>query len=182
MKNAIGVIELNSIAKGIESADLMLKASSVELLESKSICPGKYMIIVFGDVSAVESSLEVGIQSSKAFYVDHVLIPNVHEDVVKAIRGIPEIGEFGSVGVLEFFSSTGAIYAADAAVKAAGVSIVDMRLGYAIGGKSFVTLTGDLSAIEAAVSAGEAVGEEKGLLFNVTTIPSPNNQLIRKLV
>lgn len=182
MRNAIGVVELNSIAKGVEAADLMLKASSVELLESKSICPGKYMIIIVGDVSAVESSLEVGVEASRSFYVDHVLIPNVHEGVVQAIRGIPANTDFGAIGVLEFFSTTGSIYAADAAVKAAGVNIVDMRLGYAIGGKSFVTLTGDLSAIEAAVSAGKAVGEERGLLFNVATIPSPNEQLIGKLV
>lgn len=182
MKNSIGVIEFNSIARGIEAADLMLKASSIELLESKSICPGKYLTIVFGDVSSVENSLEVGIEISKSFYVDHIVIPNVHKDVVQAINGIPDNQGFGSIGVLEFFSTTGAIYAADAAVKAAEVSIVEMKLAYAIGGKSSVTITGDLSAIEAAVSAGKEVGEEKGLLFSVSTIPSPNKQLLSKLI
>lgn len=179
---ALGVIELNSIARGIETADAMVKASSVELLEAKSICPGKYLIIIAGDVSAIENSIESGKELSRSFFVDEVVIPNIHPQVIEAIRGIPSHEGFGSIGVLEFFSVTGSIYASDAAVKAADVNIVDMRLGYAIGGKSFVTLTGDLSAIEASVAAGEQVGKDKGLLFNIATIPSPNEQLLRKLI
>lgn len=179
---ALGVIELNSIARGVETADRMVKASSVELLEAKSICPGKYLIIIAGDVSAIADSIESGKELSRSFFVDDIVIPNVHPQVIEAIRGIPSSEGFGSVGVLEFFSVTGAIYASDAAVKAADVNIVDMRLGYAIGGKSFVTLTGDLSAIEASVAAGEQVGKDKGLLFNIATIPSPNEQLLRKLI
>lgn len=180
--DALGVIELNSIARGIETADAMVKASSVELLEAKSICPGKYLIIIGGNVSEVANSIERGKSLSRSFFVDEISIPSIHPQVIEAIRGIPSYEDFGAIGVLEFFSTTGAIYAADAAVKAANVNIVDIRLGYAIGGKSFVILTGDLSAIEASVQAGEDLGKDRGLLFNVSIIPSPSKQLIRKLI
>lgn len=182
MINAIGVLETNSISEGIEVADLMLKAGSVELLESKPVCPGKYMSIIYGDVESVRNSITLGREKAKSFYVDEVIIPNIHPMVIKAIAGIPDPYEFGAIGVIEFFSIAGAIYAADAAVKAANVSIVNMRLGIAIGGKSSVTLTGDVGAIEAATEAGKEVGVERGLLFNYNVIPSPHKKLVEKLV
>lgn len=181
MMSALGVIELNSIARGVEVADAMAKASAIELIEAKSICPGKYIAIIAGDVSGVENSLKIGMELAKSFYVDHVLIPNVHEEVIYALRGIPRATEIRAIGVLEFFSVTGAIYATDAAVKAADVSVVDMRLGFAIGGKSYSIITGDVSAISSAMEAGENYGKERGLLFNITEIPSPNEELKKKL-
>lgn len=182
MINSIGVIELNSISRGIEVADAMLKSGTVDLLESKPVCPGKHMTIIYGDVGSVETSMSRGKELAKEFFVDEIIIPNVHPQVVKAISGISGDFNFEAIGVLEFFSIAGAIYAADAAVKAAAVDIVDMRLGIAIGGKSFVTLTGNVASINSAVEAGKEIGQEHGLLFNVTVIPSPNKQLLRKLV
>ena len=41
----IGFLELNSIAKGIEVADAVLKAAEVELISAKPSCPGKYHIL-----------------------------------------------------------------------------------------------------------------------------------------
>ena len=46
MGNAIGMIELSSIARGIETGDFMLKAAQVELNRASTVCPGKYMIII----------------------------------------------------------------------------------------------------------------------------------------
>lgn len=182
MMTAVGVIELTSIAKGIEVTDRMLKANSVELIESKSICPGKYIVIIAGNVSEVENSIKIGMELARSFFVDQVVIPNVAEDVLYALRGIPEYSDFKSIGVMEFFSITGAIYAADAAVKAADLAIVNLRLGFALGGKSFVVLTGDLAAVEAGVRAGKELGEKNGLMFSMAVIPSPVKELLEKLV
>lgn len=182
MINAIGVLESNSISRGIEVADLMLKSGTVDLLESKAVCPGKYMTIIFGDVGSVENSLSMGKDFVESFYVDSIVIPNIHNSVIQAIAGIPNPYEMGAIGVMEFFSIAGAIYGADAAVKAANVNIVNMRLGIAIGGKSFVTLTGDVGAIKEAVNVGIAIGQEHGLLFHYSVIPSPHQQLLEKLI
>ncbi len=59
-KNAIGLIELSSIAAGYLVADAMLKAADVELILSRTICSGKYMVLVGGDVAGVTSSVEAG--------------------------------------------------------------------------------------------------------------------------
>lgn len=52
----IGMIEFNSIAKGIEASDIMMKAGEVELMRANTICPGKFIAMVSGDIAAVESS------------------------------------------------------------------------------------------------------------------------------
>lgn len=182
MLKAIGILETNSIAQGILCADAMLKVAAVELLESKSICPGKYLTIIYGDVAAVESSIKNGEYHAKAYQVDSSIIPNVHPQVAEAIRGIPRSSTEMAIGSIEFFSVTAAIYAADAAVKAAEVSIIEMRLGIAIGGKSYFILNGDVAAVKAAIASGKTVGQEHGLLFNSIVIPAPHKQLLPHLM
>ena len=57
---AIGLIELNSVAKGIHSADEMIKAASVELIMARPVCPGRYLALIAGDVGSVQNSVDVG--------------------------------------------------------------------------------------------------------------------------
>ncbi len=182
MLKAIGVLETNSIAQGILSADVMLKTAMVELLESRSICPGKYLTILYGEVSAVQNSIEAGCAHAGAYLVDSSIIPNVHPLVADAVRGLPMSISSNAIGSLEFFSVTAAIYAADAAVKAADVILVELRLGIAIGGKSYFVINGDVAAVKEAVKAACEVGQEHGLLLNSIVIPSPHEQLLPRLM
>ncbi|MBQ4372481.1 MAG: BMC domain-containing protein, partial [Lachnospiraceae bacterium] len=66
----IGFLELNSIAKGIEAADAMCKAARVDLLSARPSCPGKYHILISGEVSAVQSSLKAGRSIGKSNIID----------------------------------------------------------------------------------------------------------------
>ena len=45
---AIGAIELSSIGIGYQIEDQMLKAASVDLLIARTICSGKYLIVIGG--------------------------------------------------------------------------------------------------------------------------------------
>jgi len=54
-QNAIGLIELSSISVGYLVTDSMLKTASVELILSRTVCPGKFVCMVWGDVAAVEA-------------------------------------------------------------------------------------------------------------------------------
>lgn len=177
----IGFLELNSIAKGIEAADAMCKAARVTLLTAKASCPGKYHILVTGEVSAVQSSMRAGKSVASAHVIDELIIPRVHQEVVDAINmsTMPENPQ--AIGVLEYFSVAGAISGGDAAVKSANVHIIEMRLGTGIGGKSFVTLTGDVSAVQNAVKNGARVAEDSGLLVNKVVIAHPDKALLKSL-
>lgn len=83
---------------------------------------------------------------------------------------------------MEFYSITAAVYAADAAVKAAEVELIEVRLGSGIGGKSFVTLTGDVAAVGEAVKAGVAAGTQRGLLVGDVVIPNPRREIFESLL
>ena len=179
---AIGILESNSIAKGIEAADAVLKAADTALLYAKPVCPGKYTILFYGDVAAVSASLDAGAAVIDAHLVDSVVIPRIHPQVIQAISLSTAPDGVNAVGVMEFFSVTAAVYAADAAAKAADVTLLDVRLGVGIGGKSFAVLTGEVAAVEEAVRCCMAAGEEKGLAVTSTVIPSPRKEIFDTLL
>ena len=175
MLNAVGLLELASIAKGVEAADAMLKASGVHLLEARPVCPGKYIILVCGEVAAVQSSVDAGGNIGKDSVLDEFILPNIHPSVIEAFSCSSPYVEIGALGIIETFSIASLIIAADAAVKAASVELLEIRTG--IGGKSFATLTGDVSCVSAAVEAGAALASEKGMLVEKVVIPSPHQNL-----
>lgn len=179
MENAIGLIELTSIAKGYEVADAMLKAAHVEVLFNRTICPGKFMVMVAGDTDAVNASIEVGLDIGSDTVVDDLIIPNVHSDIFPAISGTRVIETTGALGIIETFSVASIIEAADAAVKAADVQLMEIHLAMAIGGKGYVTLTGDVAAVTAAVDAGAEYIRHKGLLVNKVVIPQPRHEILQ---
>lgn len=178
----IGFLELNSIAKGMEVADSVLKAAAVRLLSARAGCPGKYYLLFTGEVSAVQASLEAGERTGEGFAVDSCVIPRVHPQVIEAIAAATAPETLGAVGVMEFYSVTASVYAADAAVKAADVDLIDVRLGTGIGGKSFVVLTGEVAAVSEAVRCGVGVPAAGGLLVSSVVIPSPHPELLDSLL
>ncbi|MGL4736870.1 MAG: BMC domain-containing protein [Cellulosilyticaceae bacterium] len=182
MQNAIGVVEFVSVARGIYTADQMLKAADVEIVTATSICPGKYMAIVHGDVTAVEDAVRIGLNTAGEYAVDSTVIPNVDAAVFPAITGANMPDHISALGIMESFSVATMIIAADAVLKAAELQPIDLRLGNALGGKAYFTFTGDVGAVNAGIEAGTAIAEEKGFLVNSEFIASPAKRLIPTLL
>ena len=181
-KNAIGIVELSSIAAGYATSDAMLKAANVDMLLARSICSGKYMVMVGGDVADVQSSVEAGVEISEGAVIDSAVLSNIDPTVFPAISGANPVNELDALGVIESFSVTSLIEAADAAAKAADVQLIELRLAMALGGKAFATLTGSVSAVQAAVDAGSELVSAKGLLVNKVVIPRPHENLLNEMV
>lgn len=181
MINAIGIVEFTSIAKGIEASDAMAKIADVTLLIAKHLCPGKYMVLVSGDVSAVRQSVNAGIDGGAQHAVDHFIIPNVHPSILPAIGGGNDLSGVRAIGVIETYTVATAIEAADLAVKTAAVTPVRLHMAFGIGGKSYSVLTGDVAAVKAAVAAGSELAAAKGMLVYKVVIPRPHQQVIDSL-
>lgn len=181
---AIGMIEASSIALGNDIEDAMLKAAAVDLVIARTICSGKFAVIVRGDVAAVQSSVSAGVERTQDSLIDWIVIPNIHPQVFPALTGTVELKpeEASALGIIETFSACSAIEAADAAVKAGNVTLFRVHIAMAIGGKGFVQVTGDVAAVEAAVAAGSAVAADKGLLVNRVVIPRPRAELFREFI
>ena len=178
MAIAIGMVEFSSIARGIYAADQMVKISEVEIVTAQTICPGKYIALVEGDVAAVQDSIHIGEQFAGEYFVDSIVIPNVHHGIFPAITGATMPEQVTALGIFETFSVATMITAADQILKAAELESIEIRLGTGLGGKSFFTFTGDVAAVETGVEAGRAVAEAKGLMVDAEVIPSPSDRLV----
>ena len=181
-EKSIGLIELSSVAAGFLVADTMLKAGNVRLLLSRSICSGKYMVLVGGETAAVSSAVAAGADAADGCLIDRFIISNVHPEVFTALGRTQPVEPTGALGVLESFNIATLIVAADAAAKAAAVTLLEIRLAMALGGKAFVTLTGSVASVQAAVDAGAEVLAGKGLLVNKVVIPAPRPELLKEMV
>jgi microcompartment protein CcmL/EutN len=179
---AIGALEFNSIARGIEAADAMVKAARVELFASKTICPGKYLSLLHGEVSSVAAAIEAGKAIAQVALVDEFVIPNVHPQVFPALTGTATLHEMLAIGVLESYSALTGILAGDAAAKAAAVDLIEIRLANGIGGKAVLTLTGNVADVEAAIRAGEAAIAHTGLFVAAVVIPGPHPDIKKFLI
>src|SRR3989339_1746387 len=180
--NSIGLIEMTSIAAGMQAADIMLKTSQVQLILSRTICSGKYMVLIGGDVAEVQSAVDAAATQIEFAIIYTFFIPNVHPDIFPALSGHSEAGELEALGILESFSVASLIEGADAAVKSANVRIIEIRLAMALGGKAFCTLTGEVAAVTSAVEAGAKVIADKGLLVNKIVIAQPRPELLSEMI
>ena len=178
MAIAIGMVEFSSIARGIYAADQMVKISEVEIVTAQTICPGKYIALVEGDVAAVQDSVHIGEKFAGEYFVDSLVIPNVHHGIFPAITGATRPEHVTALGIFETFSVATMITAADQILKAAELEAIEIRLGTGLGGKSFFTFTGDVAAVETGVEAGRGVAETKGLMVDAEVIPSPSDRLV----
>jgi microcompartment protein CcmL/EutN len=166
----------------VESADAMVKTAKVRLLASNPVCPGKYVILVGGEVAEVNAAVAAGTTTAADTLVDTLVIPNLHPQVLEAFTASTAPEKVDAIGMIETFSMAAAIVAGDAAVKSAQVTLLEIRLARALGGKGYVLLTGEVSAVRAAVDAGIRVAGEQGLLLGSTVIPSPHPDLVANLL
>lgn len=180
---SVGMIEFSSIAAGIEASDRMLKASNVEVLMLKTICPGKFVAAIHGDVAAVEAGVSAGIEGADGAVADHFVIPSIDQAVVGAMSGIASANPAGyCLGVIETFSAASAILAADRAAKTAEVEIAEVRIAMGLGGKAFVLLTGDVAAVRMAVDTASDAAAESAMLVRSVVIPSVTPEVLRNIL
>ncbi len=184
MSLAIGIIELSSIAAGYQVQDAMLKAADVRPLIARTICSGKFLVIIGGSVSAISASLDAGKEAGAGFVIETLQISSVDSQVFSAISGSVDLGENPqrSLGIVETFSATPIIEAADAAVKAADVTLLRIHVSMAIGGKGFFLVNGDTAAVQAALEASVETIRETGMLVNKVVIPAASPELLREYI
>ncbi|HSL97924.1 MAG TPA: BMC domain-containing protein [Candidatus Deferrimicrobiaceae bacterium] len=153
---ALALIELDSIAIGIEAGDAMAKRSPVDVLYAGTVHPGKYLVLVGGAVADVEEALDTGREVGGSSILDTVLLADIHPDVVAALRGRRRTETGEALGVIETQTVAAIIEAADAGVKGARARLLELRLADDIGGKAYLLFGGPVADVEAAVEIGQA--------------------------
>lgn len=173
----LGVLEFNSIATGFSSLDAMVKAASVKIIDAKPVCPGKFIIIIAGEVADVDAALTAGKKAGGGKIVDELFLPQLDEQIIPAITGAAPCDRWDAIGVVEALSVTASIEAGDVAAKVADIQIPEIRLAVGLGGKSYVKMIGDISDIEISMNAAVETIKKKGLLCSQVILPNPDPAL-----
>jgi microcompartment protein CcmL/EutN len=184
MLEAIGMIELTSIGLGYAVQDQMLKAADVNLVLARTICSGKYINVVTGQVAAVEAAVEAGLDAAPDGVIDHITIPNVHPSVFPAMGQSVTLptDKPQALGVVESFTTASILEAADAAAKAAGITLYRIHLAMALGGKGFMLMTGTVADCRSGVDIAAEVIREKGVLVSAEVISGPSKELYQEYI
>ena len=181
MYQTIGVVELKSIAKGIEATDAALKSADITLISAHPACPGKYEMILTGTISNVTAAVEHIKERFEERLVDASIMGRIDEQVITALFGTQTADKKGSLGVIETYSAASAIKAADVAVKTARVEIFELRVSRGMGGKGMVLLTGEIGDVNAAVEAGSDYARGQGMFTGNSVIAAPHELLWKQI-
>ncbi len=181
MSKAIGMVEYMSVPSGILAADTLIKTAEVDVLQAQTVCPGKYIVLISGELSAVKAAIEASKVQCGAKLVDSFVLGNPHESIFPAIYGVTTVEEPKALGILETFSAASIIVAADNAAKTAQVELIELRIARGMSGKGYLLLTGDVAAVTAAIEkAKESVGEN-GAYLDSAVIPNPDKKLWKNI-
>jgi microcompartment protein CcmL/EutN len=182
MEPALALIEFNSIAVGIQAGDAMVKKAPIASIKAGTVQPGKYLVLITGQVAEVEESLQAGVEWGAETVIDTVYLPQVHPAVVQAIGGDRVEGVGPGLGVIETNDVAANIQAADAGVKGAEVTLREIRLADGLGGKAICIFQGEVQDVEAAVEIGVGSLPDPSILVNQVVIPQLHPEMSENLL
>ena len=182
MEPALALIEFSSIAIGIQAGDAMVKKAPIASIKAGTVQPGKYLVLITGQVAEVEESLQAGVEWGGEMVIDTVFLPQVHPAVVQVIAGDRVEGAGPALGVVETSDVAATIQAADAGVKGAQVTLREIRLADGLGGKAFCLFQGDVQDVEAAVEIGVDSLPDPAVLVNQVVIPQLHPEMGENLI
>jgi microcompartment protein CcmL/EutN len=171
MQPAIALLELDSIAIGVRAGDAMVKRAPVEVTYAGTVHPGKYLVLVGGDVASVEEAYAAGLAAGAGALVDRIFLPAVHPEVVRILRGMRGRLNGHAIGVVETRTAASTIGAADRGRKGAEVELVEIRLADRLGGKAYCVFSGEVADVEAAVELAVSGLADPGVLVAQVVIP-----------
>ena len=170
------------LTAGVTAADAMVKTAAVELIEAQTVCPGKYIALITGDLSAVDAAVATAKVRYSEQLIDSFVLGNPDESIFPAIYGSSQIDEVKALGILETYDAASIIVAADIAAKTAIVKLIELRIAKGMCGKSYMLITGEVAACEAAIQKAKASVGEKGMYLDSSVIARPDAQICKSII
>lgn len=181
MKPAIALLEFDSVAIGVRAGDAMVKRAQLEVTYAGTVHPGKYLVLIGGDVADVEEAYLAGREAGSQSLIDEIYLPGVHPAVLTTLKGErrPVAGE--ALGVVETRTVAATVGAADRGVKGAEVALVEIRLADRLGGKAYCVFSGTVADVEAAVEVAVAGMRDPANLVAQVIIPQIHTEMLENL-
>jgi len=175
----LAIVEFKSTARGLYVTDAMLKAAEVNLVLATSLCPGKYLTIVEGETSAVESALRIADQIGGMHVYSSEVLNSINFKVIDAING--KLGNYSleAIAIIESMQIASIISSADEVADAVPVEFVDFRLARGCGVNSFYIFSGEYSAVNEGALRAEEFLKSRGALLAYKVISGPDKEVFR---
>lgn len=181
MADALALIELDSVARGLRALDLLVKKAPVEVLEGNLVEPGKFLILYAGDVAEVEESHAEAMEYAEGGVLDQMLLPFAHPHLLRGLRGHQETRSasgYDCLGVVEGSAVASTLHAADRSLKDAEVTLAGVRIAGGLGGRAYYVVFGYQHDVEAAVEVGRDVLQAAGTHHHSELIPRPHEDMV----
>ena len=182
MSKAIAMVEYSTVATGIQAADIMVKTAEVELIEAEVVCPGKYIVLISGDLSAVRAAVDSSKTHFPAKLIDSFVLGNPHESIFPAIYGATDVENPRALGVVETYSAASIIVAADVAAKTSLVDLIELRIAKGMCGKSYLLMTGEVASVQAAVDKVKADLKDTAMFLDSSVIANPDMKMWKNII
>jgi microcompartment protein CcmL/EutN len=181
MQPAIALIEFESIAIGVRAGDAMVKRAPVDVTYAGTVHPGKYLVLVGGDVACVEESFAAGLAAGDDAVLDRIFLPSAHPEVVRYLRGMRGRVTGEALGIVETRTVAATLGAADRGLKGAEVDLVELKLADRLGGKAYCMFSGTVADVEAAVEIAVDRLEDPSTLIAQVVIPDFHDEMLANL-
>ena len=178
-KTNIFVAEFKSVSRGIMVTDSMVKSAKVNIVQASSLCPGKYLTLLEGEISALVSAGKIAEEQGGRHLFSSFTVSGIDQRIIEAIGGDLAEASGDAIGIIEGPHMADLINSSDIALDSAAVDFIEYRLARGCGVNSFFIITGVLSAVnEAADNASRFLGE-RGSLIAYRILPAPDKQVMR---
>lgn len=180
---ALALVEVDSVARGLRALDLLVKRAPVQVLEANLVEPGRFLLLFAGGVAEVEEAFAAATEHCAESTVDRLLLPMAHPALLAGLRGAEDReGELDTVGVIEGSRIASTLHACDRSLKDAEVALAGVRVAGGLGGRAYYVVHGQQHDVEAAIEAGAAVLEGRKALHRTECIPRPHGEMLAWLL
>ena len=154
--DAMACLELATIARGIVVLDAMAKRAETDIVASRTVSPGRFLIVLSGRVAEIEEAMDAALEVAAEDRVDDVIIRDPARGLADALASRLETGFDESLLIVETAAISSALKVADRTLKETEARMLELRLGAGLSGKGVFTLTGALHMMEAARAVVES--------------------------
>ena len=137
--------------------------------------PGKHKLFVLGEAGRQYFAKREGIEMDTQFRYT-VQNPTLHRSRVISSEMVEQ---FRNGDLDEIIDS---LTAADQAAKTAIVDVIELRIAKGMCGKSYMLLTGEVSAVEASIEKAKNLVASKGMYLDSSVIAHPDQRMIDSIL
>jgi microcompartment protein CcmL/EutN len=173
------ILELSTIAQGYLVLDQCLKAGAVQVVEASAISPGKFLIFLKGRPEEIDKAYQAANAAAKGYILDFAVLPALQDELLQAPYGLSKVeATRDGVVVVETSGLSAMLLGLNAMLSQRPVSLIEIRAGRGIGGKSTAFFTGAAKDLAPALEAFVRTVKPRGSWINGQVIADPHPEFL----